>query len=43
MSGDQGTFRAIRVICGENGSEDWPQRGAEGAKIGPEFKTTNLH
>ena len=32
MSGEQGTIRAIRVICGENGSEDWPQRGAEGAK-----------
>ena len=32
MIGDQGTFRAIRVIRGENGSEDWPQRGAEVTK-----------
>ena len=32
MIGDQGTFRAIRVICGESGSEDWPQRGAEVTK-----------
>ena len=32
MLGDQGDIRAIRVICGENGSEDWPQRGAEGTK-----------
>ena len=32
MSGEQGTFRAIRVIRGENGSDDWPQRGAEVTK-----------
>ena len=32
MSGDQGNIRAIRVIRGENGLEDWPQRGAEGTK-----------
>ena len=32
MLGDQGTIRAIRVSCGENGSEDWLQRGAEGTK-----------
>ena len=32
MIGDQGTFRAIRVIRGENGLEDWPQRGAEVTK-----------
>ena len=29
MIGEQGTIRAIRVICGENSSEDWPQRGTE--------------
>ena len=43
MSGEQGTFRAIRVIRGENGLEDWPQRGSEVTKRRPEFKTTNLH
>ena len=32
MSGEQGTIRAIRVICAENGLQDWPQRGAEGTK-----------
>ena len=32
MSGDQVTFRAIRVICAENGLQDWPQRGAEVTK-----------
>ena len=32
MSGDQGNIRAIRVIRGENGLQDWPQRGAEGTK-----------
>jgi hypothetical protein len=32
MLGDQGTIRAIRVICGENGLEDWPQKGAEVTK-----------
>jgi hypothetical protein len=26
MIGEQGNIRAIRVICGENGSEDWPQK-----------------
>ena len=32
MLGDQGNIRAIRVIRGENGLQDWPQRGAEGTK-----------
>jgi len=32
MLADQGTIRAIRVICGENSSEDWPQRGTEVTK-----------
>ena len=32
MFGEQGTIRAIRVIRGENGLQDWPQRGAEGTK-----------
>ena len=32
MLGDQGNIRAIRVICGENGLEVWPQRGAGGTK-----------
>ena len=34
MFGDKGNIRAIRVICGENGSQVWPQRGAKGARIG---------
>ena len=34
MSGEQGTIRAIRVIGGENGLHDWPQKGAEGRKKG---------
>ena len=32
MLGNQRTIRAIRVICVENGLQDWPQRGAEGTK-----------
>ena len=32
MLGDQRTIRAIRVIRGENGSEDWLPKGAEGTK-----------
>ncbi len=46
MLGDQGNIRvyirAIRVICGKNGSEDWPQRGAEGTKMEAGGLTANL-
>ncbi len=32
MLGDQGDIRAIRVICGENGLEDWPPKTREVTK-----------
>ena len=32
MPGDQGNIRAIRVISGEHGSEDWPQKTREVTK-----------
>jgi hypothetical protein len=32
MLGDQGTIRAIRVIRGENGSEDWLPKTREVTK-----------
>ena len=41
MSGDQGTIRAIRVICAESGLQDWPQRGAEVTKTETVFRTTD--
>ena len=41
MSGEQGNIRAIRVIRGENGLQDWPQRGAEVTKTETVFRTTD--
>jgi hypothetical protein len=42
MLGDQGNIRAIRVICGENGLEDWLPKTREFTKIKTEFLTANL-
>ena len=42
MSGEQGNIRAIRVIRGENGLEDWPPRGAEVTKAEAVGLTANL-
>ena len=39
MFGDWGNIRAIRVICGENGLEDWPQKTR---KTESEFLTTDV-
>jgi hypothetical protein len=37
MFGDQGNIRAIRVIRGENGSEDWLPKTREVNKPKTEF------
>jgi len=42
MLGDQRTIRAIRVIRGENGSEDWPQKTREVTKAEAVGLTANL-